>query len=489
MNNLLRSRFISGAWPNGLAALATLFAALALTACGGGGSSSGGNPPPDGTLNWTPAALISASVNSQRDATAVIGPDATTFFWVQNNGGENEIFARRVSLDSDTPVDSTEKVSGSANAASNPSAVVDSLGNVTVTWRDVHNSELSIYANRFDAGTGVWLGPVVLEGLSGSASAPLIAINDAGQIAVAFSIDERSLHFVSYNAGNNTWSTPLQLISVAATRTLTPADLAHAGNNTWLLAYGDATQSPLNSSIQLARINAATTPATSSIIDIAPGTASTLLNTLPSLAVLANGDAAVAYNSYALNTLTTTLKARVRLNNGTLSSIVPLEDNHLGPLPNVRTRLVTTPDSQFNAIWYRINFNDLDAREGLVLRRFTAAASPSLAAPTFAYNAERAASSVDFDAITQNSRVYVVWQEIEDAQPDNELNLWSSYFLDGSGWNAPERVERDARVSSEPALVKRGNSNLLVTWLGGPGGASSVLFAERCPGGSATVCD
>ena len=160
---------------------------LLISACGGGGggggSNNGGTGGPGGSgnaVNWTDAAPVSPSVSSQRDMSSVIAPDGTTtFFWVQNTGGNNEIFARRLNIDSDNPIDSTDKISGTPNTASAPKAVVDSLGNVTVTWMETDSGVLSAYANRFDASTGTWAGPVVLENFSDSASPPLIAVNAA----------------------------------------------------------------------------------------------------------------------------------------------------------------------------------------------------------------------------------------------------------------------------------------------------------------------
>ena len=476
---------------------ALIFSIGLLAACGGGGGGGGGGNtgpggpggPIDTLQNWTDAALISAANGSQRDAASVIAADGTaTFVWVQNFAGDNEVFSRRLSIDSENPVDSIEKISSSANAASTPNAVVDSLGNVTVAWMDVDANELSVFANRFDANTGVWLGPVVVETFNDSATPPLIAINDAGQVAVSYTIADRTLYFSAYNAGNNTWATPVSVATVANPRTLSNAALAHAANNVWLLAYTDADPSAPASSVRLGRVNAAASPATSSVIDIASGTGTTLF-TAPALATLTNGDAAVVFNRFSLTGFKTTLQARVRQNDGSLTPVFTLDDSHLGPLPNVKAVALGMPGNQFQALWFHFDMEDTNAREGLVLRHFDSTGAASLSALHFAHPAEQAASPQDFDALAQGNHTLLVWQASEDAQPDNELNLWESRFLEGSGWDVPSRVENDAREASEPGLAGRGDQTALITWLAGPGGASQVLFAERCPAGNTAQCD
>lgn len=303
---------------------------------------------------------------------------------------------------------------------------------------------------------------------------------------MTFTIEGDGLYFVSHNQANNTWRAPVLVDSAGAGRTLTNAGLTHEGNNIWLLAYSNSSTSALDSGVHLAHVNASTAPASVSVTDIALTGGSGNLYTLPVLAALPNGDAAVIFNTYSTSTLSASLEGRVHQSDGTLTPVFPLDDSNLGPLPNIKVVLLPTSDNQFTALWYHLDLADWDAREGLVSRRLTSANPVGLSARTFVYPEANSASNVDFAAIRMGNAVLAVWQEIEDANPDNELNLWSARL--SSTWGPAQRLEREPLVASEPHLSARDDS-AVVTWLAGPGGASSIYFAELCPAGNTANCD
>ena len=112
--------------------------------------------------------------------------------WVQSDGTYYNVWANRYIKGNGWG--KPARVEGNAGDASGPALGTDSLGNVMAVWTQSDGVRFNIWANRYTAG-GSWGTPTLVESANaGSASNPLIAVDDAGD-AVAVWLQSDGTHW------------------------------------------------------------------------------------------------------------------------------------------------------------------------------------------------------------------------------------------------------------------------------------------------------
>ncbi len=135
-----------------------------------------------------------------------------------------------------------------ANDAYNPQVAFDANGNAFAVWQQYDGSFESIYANRYDAGTGSWEGAVLIEAGANHAQYPQVAFDASGNaFAVWVQHDGTfsSIYANRYDALSGSWGTA-ELIDAGANTAQYPQVAVDAGGNAFAVwQQGDGTYSSI----------------------------------------------------------------------------------------------------------------------------------------------------------------------------------------------------------------------------------------------------
>ncbi len=101
-------------------------------------------------------------------------------------------------------------VSRTSGVASMPALAVDAAGNIAVAWRDDSSGQPQIYLRRYEAAADAWreLGGSASGGgisQSGSASMPAVAVSAAGDLVVAWTEAFATLRVRRWDAASQSW--------------------------------------------------------------------------------------------------------------------------------------------------------------------------------------------------------------------------------------------------------------------------------------------
>ncbi len=138
---------------------------------------------------WGGAVEIGASANNAQYPQVAFDASGNAFaVWQRYDGAYNSIYANRYDALSGTWLGSV-LIDAGANAAFSSHVAFDASGNAIVVWKQSDGTYYSIYANRYDAGTG-WVGAVLIESGANNASFPQVAFDaDGNAIAVWWQSD------------------------------------------------------------------------------------------------------------------------------------------------------------------------------------------------------------------------------------------------------------------------------------------------------------
>jgi hypothetical protein len=142
---------------------------------------------------------------------------ATTVAWTQYNGmgGSDSIAVARRDPSTgqwSAPVRVDQAATG--YAANYPGLAVDASGVMTVAWIEFD----AIKAARFDLGTAIWSGPVVIAS-GGSTDAPTLLADVAGNVTALINLDNR-LQAAHYSITNDAWQAGVAIDAAASGTTV-----------------------------------------------------------------------------------------------------------------------------------------------------------------------------------------------------------------------------------------------------------------------------
>ena len=145
-----------------------------------------------------------------------------------------------------------------------PHAAVDAAGNAIVIWHQGGNPSRSIWANRYDASTGAFAGPVALQSdTSGFSELVRVAMDpDGNAIAVWQHGDAAAaiyrINASRYDVATNAWSEP-QPIDLDSAQTSTDADVVVDQSGNAIAAWVELNPGDMWQNVYAARFDRATT--------------------------------------------------------------------------------------------------------------------------------------------------------------------------------------------------------------------------------------
>jgi len=172
---------------------------------------------------WSTAALITDDNTAGHDAfTPQIGLDANgnaMAVWTQSDGSVVSVWANRYNAGTSTWGTAVviESDDAAGHDAFTPQIGLDANGNAMAVWTQSVGSLVSVWANRYNAGTGIWGTAVVIESDDAAghdASDPQIGLDASGNAMAVWQQFEGSINRAwanRYNAGTGTWGTPMEL--------------------------------------------------------------------------------------------------------------------------------------------------------------------------------------------------------------------------------------------------------------------------------------
>jgi hypothetical protein len=166
---------------------------------------------------WTmPVNLSKPGGGASRPSVAIDPAGDALVAWERWNGAEDVLQAARQTGEAgpwSTPVDLSRPEESSYDAI----AALDAAGNATVAWEALYGNTHIVAVAEAAAGSNAWSAPTVLSQKGMAAFEPALAVDPQGDAVAAWT--ERSagtevLRAARRDAGDGTWSTPVDLSSV-----------------------------------------------------------------------------------------------------------------------------------------------------------------------------------------------------------------------------------------------------------------------------------
>jgi hypothetical protein len=150
--------------------------------------------------NTTDANFSQVAVDPEGNAVAV---------WYQFDGSHVSIYSNRYDAISGM-WGMAQVIEGNTGEAYNPQVAVDPDGNAVAVWMEEEGGNFNIYSNRYDAPSDTWGTPQAIEGNTGNALDPQIAVDPSGNaVAVWHQYDGQywNIYFNRYDALLDEWGT------------------------------------------------------------------------------------------------------------------------------------------------------------------------------------------------------------------------------------------------------------------------------------------
>lgn len=165
---------------------------------------------------WGTAALIeNESMGDAYDPTLALKSNGDAVaVWHQYDGTMYSIYANRYDAQSDSWSGAVLLETIDAGNAYTPKAAMDMDGNAIAVWLQDDGTRYAIFANRFDALSNAWQGPVQLDLDEGTDSdAPDIAMDSNGNAIVVWNDYGISshIHAIRYDAITDNWRSLVQI--------------------------------------------------------------------------------------------------------------------------------------------------------------------------------------------------------------------------------------------------------------------------------------
>jgi Bacterial Ig-like domain len=184
---------------------------------------------------WGTATLVEAGAGSKNGARIQLAADSNgnaTLAWLQETASFNivAVYAKHYSTIGNIWGAKT-LISTGVGAANFPDIAVDKNGNAMVVWQQF-NTNIDIYANRYNVTSNSWGTATLIEGNAGSATEPHLGIDTSGNALVVWhqligAYD--NVYFNRYNAANNTWGTAALVVAANTTTSIGGVEIAVDG--------------------------------------------------------------------------------------------------------------------------------------------------------------------------------------------------------------------------------------------------------------------
>lgn len=166
--------------------------------------------------------------------------------WQQLSNGQQSVWANRINTNTTTGTWGTAVLleTDDVGPATNPQIGVDGDGNAVAVWEQSDGTRFNIYSNRYTAATSSWGTAVLLETDAGSAGAPQIAVDDAGNAVVVWQQVESARNNIvanRYAVATGTWGTATLIEtdnSGAAIRPQVAVDVNGNAVSVWQIRQG-----------------------------------------------------------------------------------------------------------------------------------------------------------------------------------------------------------------------------------------------------------
>ena len=189
------------------------------SASDGAAASSGAGSSSPGAWSFMQSLAVGASANATSPALATNSQGVSMAVWVQSDGTQDRIWARRYTAAGWEP---PQVIESNANPAYPAKVGMDTAGNALVVWRqnDAANTGTDIWAAYYHAGTG-WQAPSIIShakyaGLTTTAADPVIAMDGNGNAFAMWSqSDNGTVPFIWTNhyVFNQGWGTATEIAS------------------------------------------------------------------------------------------------------------------------------------------------------------------------------------------------------------------------------------------------------------------------------------
>jgi len=158
--------------------------------------------------SWQGAALIEGGTGDARYPQIAVDDSGNAIaLWYQNDGSHDSIYANRFDARSGIWQGVTLIESGAGNAYT-PQIAIDGSGNAIALWYQYDGSHDSIYTNRFDAHSGSWQGETLIESSTESAGYPQIAVDGSGNAMAVwrqYNGSKYDIHANYFDARSGSW--------------------------------------------------------------------------------------------------------------------------------------------------------------------------------------------------------------------------------------------------------------------------------------------
>jgi len=247
-------------------------------------------------VGWGRASLIETNPgDAEMPRVAVDGKGNAMALWKQSNGVNYDIWANRYDVGSGWGT--ATLIESNPENASETWVAMDNSGNAMALWRQSDGVDLSIWANRYDVGSG-WGTPTLIEPNPGFASFPHVEFDESGNAIVVWyqdfpsasrpSASRRSIWANRYVVGSG-WGTPTLISTDSSNAQGASLAMDRIGNATATWRQG----SDGDTSIWANRYDVGSGWGTATLVETAPGDA-----VWPDVAMDRSGNAMTVWSQF-----------------------------------------------------------------------------------------------------------------------------------------------------------------------------------------------
>ncbi len=412
---------------------------------------------------WKGAELIDAGANNAGSPQVAFDADGNAFaVWHQHDGTYMSIYANRYDAGTGLWKGAVE-IDAGANNAQNPQVAFDAGGNAIVVWRQFDGvSVFNIYANRYEAGTG-WTGAELIETGANSASDPHLAVDANGNgVAVWEQYDGTymSIYANRYDAKSGSWK-GAELIDAGANNAGSPQVAVDVDGNAFAVWYQD----DANWSIYANRYDAETGLwGGAGLIDAGDTHAYT-----PQVAFDASGNAFAVWHQYD-GTYWSIYANRYDAQAGAWegAGLIETGDNNADS-----PQVAFDADGNAVAVWVQLD----GTYSSIYANRYDAATGLWGTAELIETDANDAYNpQVDVDA---SGNAFAVWRQ-DDGTGTVTYDIYANRYDAQSGaWGTAELIETGAGGTSSPQVAFDASGNAFAVWTQYDESSYQSIYANR----------
>jgi hypothetical protein len=436
---------------------------ISMVACGGSGSGSGGGSG-DNCSSWGEAELIETDNAGYAKFPQVAVDDSGNAIavWSQFDGTRLNILANRYYAATGL-WGTAELIETDEGPAGKPWVAVDGSGNAIAVWRQSDGTLYNVWANRYDAATGLWGTAELIEtdDAGDAGYEPRVAVDDSGNAIAVWSQADGGTYNIwanCYNAATGLWGEAELIEDGAGPTSEARVGIDDSGNA--IAVWSQADGGTYN--IWANRYDAATGLwGEAELIETGDAAGS------PEVAVDGNGNAIAVWGQSDGIASYNVWAKRYDAATGLWGEVELIETDGAGHAPYPQVAV----DGGGNAIAVWQQFDG--ARDNIWANRYDAASGwgeAELIATSDAGNAQYPRVAVD-----GGGNAIAVWR-----QSDGTLyNVWANRYDAASGWGEAELIETDDAGNAQyPQVAVDGGGNAIAVWQQSDGTRTNI-WANR----------